>query len=71
MRIDISYENGTLVPARSLSGDIGKGVAGGDNKKIIWDIEADSIFLDGDIFVEVYATAGNSPCCRKPSSGAN
>lgn len=66
VRIDVSYENGTPVPARSLSGDIGKGVAGGDNKRIIWDMEADSIFLDGDIFVEVYALPETPPVAESP-----
>ncbi len=66
VRIDITYENGKEVPARSLSGDIGKGVSGGGNKQIIWDMEADSVFLDGDIFVEVYALPEAAPVAVVP-----
>lgn len=66
VRIEISDDKGDLVPARSLSGDIGKGVNGGGNKKIIWDIGADSIFLDGDVFVEVYAMPETPPVAQTP-----
>lgn len=55
VRVEITGESGNHIPARSLTGDLGEGVPGGNNKKIIWDIEADSIFLDEEIFVEVYA----------------
>ncbi|MFH0758567.1 MAG: hypothetical protein V2B15_14865 [Bacteroidota bacterium] len=67
IRLDITYENGEKVPASSLSGDIGEGVTGGGNKQIIWDMEADSIFLDGDIFVEVYAQPEAPPVAVVPS----
>jgi len=55
IRVDITNQHGNSIDARSLSGDLGEGISGGGNKKIIWDIEADSIFLDEEIFVEVYA----------------
>jgi hypothetical protein len=49
------------VPALSLTGDIGKGVTGAGNKKIIWDIKADSIFLDEEVFVEIFALPETPP----------
>ena len=55
IRIEITNQSGNRIPARSLSGDLGEGISGGGNKRIVWDIVADSIFLDEDIFVEVYA----------------
>ncbi len=55
VRAVITDQGGNSIQAKSLSGDLGKGVSGGGNKRIIWDIEADSMFLDEDIFVEVYA----------------
>jgi len=61
IRIDITNQLGKTIDARSLSGDVGKGVSGGGNKRIIWDIEADSIYLDEDIFVEVYALSEATP----------
>lgn len=55
VRAVITDQGGNSIQAKSLSGDLGKGVSGEGNKRIIWDIEADSIFLDEDIFVEIYA----------------
>jgi hypothetical protein len=61
IRIAITNQRGNSIDARSLSGDLGKGISGGGNKRIIWDIEADSIFLDEEIFVEVYALPESPP----------
>lgn len=55
IRVLITKQNGIPIDARSLSGDLGESISGAGNKRIIWDIVADSIFLDEDIFVEVYA----------------
>ena len=55
IRIEVSDSNGRIINAKSLSGDIGENIPGGLNKEIFWDIEADSIFLDEEIFVQVYA----------------
>lgn len=56
IRIEITNERGQKIDAKSLSGDIGKGIAGGPGKIIIWDIEADGLFLDEEIFVQVFAS---------------
>ena len=55
IRIEITNSGKGVIPANSLSGDIGNEVSGGLNKKILWDIEADSIFLDEEIFVQIFA----------------
>jgi hypothetical protein len=61
VRIELTGQDGQVIPARSLEGDLGDGVPGGINKKILWDIEADSIFLNEEIFVEVFATPETPP----------
>ena len=55
IRIEITDAEGNTINASSLSGDIGADISGGKNKQILWDIEADSIFLDAEIFVQVFA----------------
>ncbi len=61
IRIEVTDSKGQSIDARSLSGDIGDNIMGGGNKKILWDIEADSIFLDDEIFVQVYALPAPVP----------
>jgi hypothetical protein len=58
-RYDVSLEvldanNGTIV-AKTVSGDIGESVSGGDEKLIKWDLKADSIFMEADIYIKVRA----------------
>jgi len=53
--VEITDSTGNNVDARSLSGDIGENVSGGNNKKITWDLTADSIYLDAGIYVQVNA----------------
>lgn len=43
-----------IIP-RSISGDLGENIIGGNNKKIIWDFVSDSIYLDNGIYVQVYS----------------
>ncbi|MCK5134514.1 MAG: hypothetical protein KAR19_01905 [Bacteroidales bacterium] len=66
IRIEVTNSEGKAIDARSLSGDIGKSINGGRNKKILWDIESDSIFLDEEIFVQVYALTESVPVVEKP-----
>lgn len=53
---EITMENGQKVNASSFSGDYGKGITAGSNKKMIWDFNADGVILNGKIYVEVKAT---------------
>jgi hypothetical protein len=55
IRIEATDSQGNLIHARALSGDIGDGIPGGRNKLITWDIEADSIYLDEEIYIQVFA----------------
>lgn len=65
IRIEVTDSEGKTINARSLSGDIGEEIIGGRNKIILWDIEADSIFLDDEIFVQVYALAAPAPVAEE------
>jgi hypothetical protein len=66
VRIEITDSFGNPIEARTLSGDIGNGIPGGMNKKIVWDIQADSIFLVHEIFFEVYARPESPPAAIEP-----
>ncbi len=48
-----------LIPSSTI-GDIGKGVNGGLNKRIVWDVEADNVVLDEEFTVEVFAQSQKS-----------
>jgi len=43
-----------LIPSSAI-GDVGKGVSGGPNKRIVWDVEADNVVLDEEFSVEIFA----------------
>jgi len=53
--IEISKANGEVIPAKAISGDVGESVDAGNNKKIIWSPEQDSVFLNEPVFVELKA----------------
>jgi len=53
--IEVEDEKGNLIPAHTLKGDVGSGVAGGTNKHIVWEFEKDGVFLDAEIYIKVYA----------------
>ncbi len=57
VRVEITDSEGSQIRANTLYGDIGEHVVGGSTHTIYWDIEADSIYLDEDVFVQVYARA--------------
>jgi hypothetical protein len=59
IRVEITNSEGTRLPAKTFSGDIGKHIPGGNDKLISWDFEADSIFLEDNIFVQVIAMPEN------------
>jgi len=61
IRIEVTDANGRFINANTLSGDVGENIPGGRNKVIFWDIEADSIYLNEEIFVQVYAVAEAPP----------
>lgn len=53
--IEVVDDQEKPIRARSLTGDIGENIAAGNNKKIIWTPEKDSVYLDEKIFVQVKA----------------
>jgi len=53
--IVIKDENGNNINARALNGDIGEEVSGGNNKQIKWNLEADNVFIDAYVFVQINA----------------
>jgi hypothetical protein len=53
--IVIKDEDGNIIKARALDGEIGEGISGGSNKKITWNLEADNILIDAFIFVQINA----------------
>ncbi len=53
--VEITDSTGNKVNARSLSGDIGKNVNGGNGKKITWDLKTDSIYPDAGVYIQVNA----------------
>jgi len=61
IRIEVTGQGGNQIAARSLSGDIGSGITGKGDKQITWDLAADDVFLDEEIFVEVYALPEQIP----------
>jgi hypothetical protein len=59
--IEIKDEAGKIIDARSFNGDIGDEVSGGSNKQIYWNLEADDIFLDAYIVVQINAKVNLPP----------
>lgn len=53
--IDIRDEKGNPVDANALEGDIGLVDNGGMNKQIVWNLEADSVFINAYVFVKINA----------------
>jgi hypothetical protein len=58
--LKISTVKGTEIKAYALTGDIGSGVYGGNYKRISWDLSADNVYLDDEIFIEVLARPSGS-----------
>ena len=59
--LEVTDSSGNLIPANSLTGDIGDEISGGKKKQIIWDLAADSILLSENIFIEVKAEQVHIP----------
>jgi len=53
--VNIMTKSGKKINAYALSGDVGKGVYSGKNKRIIWDLAKDNVYIDEEITVEVLA----------------
>lgn len=55
VKIEITDSEGKRIQAQSLSGDIGSGITGGTDKVINWNLTADKITMDADLFFQVIA----------------
>ncbi len=53
--IEITDATGKKINVYSVQGDIGNDIKAGLNKKIVWDLAADNIFLNANINVEIIA----------------
>lgn len=53
----VKDEDGRIFSANALTGDIGDVVSGGRDKHIAWDLEADQIEINADIYVKIYVKA--------------
>lgn len=65
IEIEIYTESGKKPDAKSLSGDVGKDVAGGRGKSVTWDFKNDNADLTDGIYVEVNATSDLKPEVEK------
>lgn len=55
VKLSVTDESGKEIQARSVTGDIGTNISGGQNRLIIWDFMADQVEVEGDIIVVVLA----------------
>lgn len=52
--VKVITDSGQEIVPQALTGDVGKGVSGGPNKRIVWDVESDNAFFEEEISVEVF-----------------
>ena len=64
--IHVYTKSGKKIIPNDLTGDVGSNVVGGAYKKIIWDMEADQVFLDEEISVDVYAQSERKNIEKQP-----
>lgn len=59
--LEIKTTSGKTIIAKTLNGDIGENISSGKNKRIIWNMKADNIDLQGEeLNVQVLASQQNS-----------
>lgn len=63
--IEIFTESGKKLDAKSLTGDVGKDIAGGRGKRVIWNFQNDNADLTEGIYVEVNAKSDLKPVVEK------
>ncbi len=52
--VKIKTAAGREIVPNTVYGDVKKGVSGGTNKRVVWDVEADNVDLSEEFSVEVY-----------------
>jgi len=53
--VELTDSSGYRIDVKSLFGDLGENISGGNSKKITLDLTVDSIYLYTGIFVQIYA----------------
>jgi hypothetical protein len=53
--VEIEKKNGEQIKPKAVSGDTGEKIKSGNNKKIIWKLADDSVFLNEEVQVQVKA----------------
>lgn len=53
--LEVTDEEGEVIQAKALSGDIGDNVRGSGKKRILWDLEEDEIFVNSRLNFQVLA----------------
>ncbi len=61
IKLEITDQDGNIINAQTLSGDIGDNVSGGNNKEITWDFKKDNFSTDTEIYVQVSAEVKTQP----------
>ena len=64
--IEITDSNGTPLNVRTVTGDIGNHIPGGNGKEISWSPAADHITLNVGIHVQVFASLMKPPVIHEP-----
>jgi len=54
-----SLDGKSFIPMKSLSGDFGKGLAGGVGRLLVWDAVKDAGYFSGNLTVKITATLAN------------
>jgi len=52
-----SFDGKSFLPMKTISGDYGKGLAGGVERLMVWDAEKDAGFVNGNLTVKLTATS--------------
>ncbi len=55
VRLEVTDSVGNQLDVSALEGDVGINVTGGNSKRIYWDINADGVYIDADIYIQIYA----------------
>lgn len=61
IRLKITDTTGTIIIAKALYGDIGDSVSTGFNKKIVWNLAVDNVYINRGINIEILAKKLSMP----------
>ena len=63
--VEVRKRDNSKILAKSLSGDLGLGISAGNNKKIVWNIMADSLRINEEISINVNLKVGGATIIAK------